>query len=55
MFIGNTKSAMDIVNPKFAETIACGAIPVCPVDFYEGLLEKDKHYVEFKICKNIEE
>lgn len=58
MFVGNTKSAMDIVNPKFAETIACGAIPVCPVDIYEGLLEKDKHYVdieEFKKFRNIEE
>jgi len=58
MFVGNTKSAMDIVNPKFAETIACGSIPVCPVADYEGLLEKNKHYVdieEFKIFKNIEE
>lgn len=58
MFVGNTKSAMNIVNPKFAETIACGAIPVCPVDMYEGLLEKDKHYVdieEFKAFKNLEE
>ena len=39
MFVGNTKSAMNIVNPKFAETIACGAIPVGRVDVYEGLLE----------------
>ncbi len=51
MFIGNTKSAMDIVNPKFAESIACGAILVCPVDYYEGLLEKNKHYIDIEDFK----
>jgi hypothetical protein len=45
-FVANTKSAMDIVNPKFAEIIACGAIPLCPVDVYEGLLKKNKHYID---------
>ena len=44
-FVGNTKSALDIVNPKFMESISCGAIPVCPIDEYEGILECGKHYV----------
>lgn len=46
-FVGNTKSAMDIVNPKFAETLACGSIPVCPRDTYENILQCDKHYIDY--------
>lgn len=46
--VGNTKSAMDIVNPKFLETMACGAIPVCPTDPYEKMLIKDLHYIDYK-------
>lgn len=42
--VGNTVSALDIVNPKFAETIACGAIPICPPGDYEGLLYEGFHY-----------
>lgn len=46
MFVGNTKSAMNIVNPKFAETLACGAIPISPIDEYEGLLREGEHYID---------
>jgi hypothetical protein len=44
-FIINTTSAMDIVNPKFAEAMACGTITIAPEDSYEGLLEINKHYI----------
>lgn len=43
--VANTKSALDIVNPKFLESMACGAVPLAPVDRYEGLLEADVHYL----------
>lgn len=47
-FNANTKSALDIVNPKFAEILACGGIPLCPHDSYEGLLERDVHYIDIE-------
>ncbi len=53
MFVANTKSAMDIVNPKFAETIACGSIPICPQDYYENILVEGEHYVNYKQVLNL--
>jgi hypothetical protein len=41
----NTVSAIGTVGPKWWEEMACGAVPVAPVDEYEGLLEPDVHYV----------
>lgn len=45
ILVGNTKSALDIVNPKFLESMACGAVPVSPIDSYENLLEPNRHYL----------
>lgn len=41
----NTVSAWDTVGPKWWEQLACGTVPVAPVDPYEGLLEPDVHYL----------
>ena len=46
--IANTESALGTVGPKFYETIACGAVNICPKNYYEGLLFPDIHYVSVK-------
>ncbi len=43
--VANTISADDIVNPRWVESMACGAVPLAPRHFYEGLLRPDVHYV----------
>jgi hypothetical protein len=52
-FIINTSSAMGIVNPKFSEAMACGVISVSPEENYEGLLEKNIHYVTVEMAKKL--
>jgi hypothetical protein len=41
----NTVSAIGTVGPKWWEEMACGTVPLAPVDEYEGLLLPDIHYV----------
>jgi len=46
-FTINTISAFPM-NPKFSEIIACGSIPICPCDYYEDVILKDKHYIDIE-------
>lgn len=43
--IVNTVSAIGTVGPKWWEQMACGCVPLAPVDDYEGLLQPDVHYL----------
>lgn len=46
-FTANTVSALNGVNTKFVESIGAGSLLLCPPGEYEGLLIKDKHYVDY--------
>jgi hypothetical protein len=41
----NTASAIGTVGPKWWEQMACGTIPLAPVNFYEGQLIEDINYI----------